>query len=734
MTGPRFVAVAVPIPLRRLFSYRVPDTLVPDPAPGCRVRVPLGRRDVVGTVVCSPYDPPPEGARVRDIKEVLDQEPSVAPDILSLTRFVSDYYLCSWGEAIEAALPPDPGRGRTVRLVARPTGAGLEQLSARATARRRILESLTEGGEPVPVTDLPDRDRKHLRALQQAGLVVITAVQAVPATAAATVEAGAVRPELVPTPAQSRVLKEIGPAVAGKGWAPFLLFGATGSGKTEVYLRAAEQTLASGRGVIYLVPEIGLTPLLMQRLKGRFGSQVEVLHSRLSRSDRYRAWTRIKAGDCRFVVGTRSAVFAPVQDPGLLVVDEEQDPSYKQQETPRYNGRDLAVLRAREAGAVLILGSATPSMESFRHATAGRYRLLRLGGRVGDRPLATVRLVDMREEYRVNGEVQAMAGPLTDAITARLSREEQTLILRNRRGYAVSVFCPGCGNRIQCEHCSITLTWHRRDDRLRCHGCDLERATPARCPQCDEPGLQFLGEGSEKIEDVLRTRFPEAAIARMDRDAVRRKGAHEALLNRFDAGEVDIMVGTQMIAKGHDFPGVTLVGILSADQSLGLPDFRAGERVFQLLTQVSGRAGRGDKPGEVVLQAFDPDHPVLMEAIRQDYEAFYKREVEYRRALRYPPFTAMVQLLVSDRNPGKAAIWADQLAEAVRQEGQGRLIVSGPGLAPVERLRGKYRQQILIRSAGRRKMVDAVGRALEKLDPRIPRRAVVVDVDPYNLL
>ena len=732
MTGLRFVTVAVPIPVRRLFSYRVPASMEHDPVPGCRVRVPLGKRDVVGTVVRSPGEPPPESVRVREIQAVLDREPVVGRDILELTRFVSDYYLCSWGEAIEAALPPATGKGRQVRFVTRLPGAGPEQLPERATARRRVLTSLPEGGSPIPVKDLPERDRNLLRELERAGLVEITTARVVSAVQRSPVVAAP--PELVPTPAQARVLEEIDPAIRKQAWSPFLLFGDTGSGKTEVYLRAAEQTLAAGRGVIYLVPEIGLTPLLMRRLKGRFGAEVEVLHSRLTKTERFRAWSRVKEGGCRFVVGTRSAVFAPVRDPGLLVVDEEHDPSYKQQETPRYNGRDLAVLRAREAGAVLILGSATPSMESFRHAGAGRYRLLRRGGRVGGRPLPTVRVVDMREEYRRHKEIQPLAAPLTDAITERLSRGEQILVLRNRRGFAVSVFCPACGNRIQCEHCSITMTWHRRDDRLRCHGCDLERGTPVRCPHCDESGLQFLGDGSEKIEDNLRRRFPGAIIARMDRDTVRRRGAHEALLNRFDAGEIDIMVGTQMIAKGHDFPGVTLVGILSADQSLSLPDFRAGERVFQLLTQVAGRAGRREKPGEVVLQAFDPDHPVLMEAIRQDYEAFYRREAEYRRSLRYPPFTTMVQLLVSDRNPGKAAIWADQLAEAVRAEGHGRLIISGPGLAPVERLRGKYRQQILVRSAGRRKMVEAVGRALERLDPGIPRRAVVVDVDPYSLL
>lgn len=726
-----FVSVAVPIPLRRLFTYQVPDSLEGEPAPGRRVKVPLGRRKVTGTIV-EQVGPPDPGIKVKPIEAYLDQEPSVTPEILELTRFVSRYYLCSWGEAIEAALPAYPGRGRVRYAWRRGATTGADSLPARAVAKRRVLAALPPDRTLVPAARFKAGEKKHLLDMLRSGLVERVEVREEPA--ALDPSAPGPEPALTPTPEQAAVLDEILPRLGLKEWTPFLLFGATGSGKTEVYLRAAEKTLAAGRGVLYLVPEIGLTPLLMSRLKRRFGAAVTVLHSGLAKQDRYRAWRQVRNGQCRFVVGTRSAVFAPVADLGLLVVDEEHDGSYKQQESPRYNGRDLAVLRARDAGAVLILGSATPSLESFRHARSGRYRLLRLGGRVGGRAMAKVDVVDMRKEYRRDKEIRPLAVSLLKAAAGCLERKEQVLILRNRRGYSVSVFCPGCGNRIECDQCSVTMTWHRRVDRLRCHSCDRERRTPELCPHCGEDGLRFQGEGSEKIEEELRGRFPDATITRMDRDTVRRKGAHEAMLRSFDAGEIDLMVGTQMIAKGHDFPRVTLVGIVSADQSLGLPDFRAGERVFQLLTQVAGRAGRGEKPGKVILQAFDPEHPVLLEAVRQDYEAFYDREVEYRRALRYPPFTSMIQLLVVDGNPGKAAIWADLLASAIRARGKGRFIVSGPGPAPLERIRNRFRQQILVRSPGRRKLVEAVSAALEDVSGKIPSRALVVDVDPYSLL
>jgi primosomal protein N' (replication factor Y) len=458
------------------------------------------------------------------------------------------------------------------------------------------------------------------------------------------------------------------------------------------------------------------------------------MHSALSKRERYEGWRLLRDGERRFVIGTRSAVFAPVRQPGLIIVDEEQDGSYKQEETPRYNARDLALVRARGAGALVLLGSATPSMESFRHARAGRYRLLRLGGRIDDRPLAQVRLVDMRQEYRSAGEINPVSAELITALQACVSRGEQALVLRNRRGWAAALLCPTCGDRVSCANCSIALTWHRAERRLRCHYCGFVLGYPDQCPTCGGPDLKLLGEGTERVEEIIREALPGATVERMDRDTIRRRGAHEQLLGRFDRGEIDVLVGTQMIAKGHDFPRVTLVGVLSADQSLGLPDFRAGERTFQLLTQVAGRAGRGAQPGRVLVQAFQPEHPLLKQAATQDFEGFYDRELGYRRAFRYPPLTALVRLVVQDRLEHRARDWAESVAATLRDRGPDRLLISGPGPAPIERLQGRFRQQILVRSAGRRRLVEAVAATLEAVEGTVPRRALVVDVDPLTVL
>jgi primosomal protein N' (replication factor Y) len=728
-----FASVAVPIPVRRTFTYRVGPEASRHLAVGARVRVPLGPRRVVGTVVEFPAGAPGADVEVRDIEAVLAGEPPVEPQVLDLTRVAADYYLCSWGEAIEAAIPPAPRQAAARRLVRRAAGARASSIPERATARRRAFLALPEDGSAVPVGRLGAALGAAVADLVRLGLaerVEAKEPHGEPSPRAVL----PAEPRLVPTPGQSAALARILPAVSADEYAPFLLFGATGSGKTEVYLRAAEETLARGRGVLYLVPEIGLTPLLVSRLARRFPQALAVLHSGLAPVERRRAWDGVRRGDTRLVVGTRSAVFAPIPDPGLIVVDEEQDGSYKQEDVPRYSGRDLAVVRAREARAVLLLGSATPSLESFRNAREGRYALLRLGGRVEDRPMPVVRIVDMRGEYRDVRGVRPLSRELTGALRDCVAGGNQALVLRNRRGWASALHCLACGVRVSCSRCSVAMTWHRSAGRLRCHYCDLERAVPARCPSCGEERLTAIGEGTERIEQDLREALPGARIARMDRDTVRRRGAHEAILRRFDERRIDVLVGTQMIAKGHDFPGVTLVGVLSADQALGLPDFRAAERTFQLLTQVAGRAGRGGSPGTVVIQAFDPGHPVLRSAATQDYEAFYERELGYRRALRYPPFTAVVEVVVEHRDLAKAAAWSAVLADAIAREGEGKLILSGPGPAPIERLKGKYRMQILVRSAGRRRLVESVGRALEASEGKVPRRAVRVDVDPVSLL
>jgi primosomal protein N' (replication factor Y) len=728
-----YASVAVPIPVRRAFTYRVGLETRHALVLGARVRVPLGPRRVVGTVVEFPASAPAPDLEIRDIEAVIATEPAVEPQVLDLARFAADYYLCSWGEAIEAAIPPVPRAAAARRLVRRAAGATASSIPERAPARRRAFLALPEDGTPVPAGRLGAALKSAVADLVRLGLAERIEVPDEPAAPPAHPTPPA-EPRLVPTAGQTAALARILPAVAGQEYAPFLLFGATGSGKTEVYLRAAEAALARGRGVLYLVPEIGLTPLLVSRLMRRFPQSLAVLHSGLPPVERRRAWDRVRNGEARLVVGARSAVFAPIPDPGLIVVDEEQDGSYKQEDVPRYNGRDLAVVRAREARAVLLLGSATPSLESFRNAREGRYALLRLGGRVEDRPMPSVRIVDMRGEYRDARGARPLSRELTEALQDCLARGHQALVLRNRRGWASALHCPACGVRVSCSQCSVAMTWHRSARRLRCHYCDLERTLPARCPSCGEERLTAIGEGTERIEEDLREALPNARIARMDRDTMRRRGSQEALLKRFDERRVDVLVGTQMIAKGHDFPGVTLVGVLSADQTLGLPDFRAAERTFQLLTQVAGRAGRGGSPGTVVIQAFDPAHPVLRSAATQDYEAFYEREIGYRRALRYPPFTALVEIVVEHRNPGKASAWAAVLAEALAREGEGKLILSGPGPAPIERLKGKYRRQILVRSAGRRRLVSAVDRALEATEGKVPRRAIRVDVDPVSLL
>ncbi|MBZ5639284.1 MAG: primosomal protein N' [Acidobacteriia bacterium] len=730
---PLYATIAIAIPVRREFTYRVGLEARSALTIGARVRVPFGPRKILGTVVEYPAPAPSPDLEVRDIESVIATEPPVEAHVLDLARFAANYYLCSWGEAIDAAIPPIP-RAPAARLrVRRAPGASASSISARAPARLRTFLALPEDGSPVPAGRLGSALRGALADLVRLGLVERVEGAAPPQAPVAHPVLPA-EPRVVPTPAQVAALDRILPAIPRTEYAPFLLFGATGSGKTEVYLRAAEATLAQGRGVLYLVPEIGLTPLLVSRLARRFPQSLAVLHSGLAPAERRLAWDHVRSGEARLVVGARSAVFAPIPDPGLIVVDEEQDGSYKQEDTPRYNGRDLAVVRAREARALLVLGSATPSLESFRNAREGRYALVRLGGRVEDRPMPKVRIVDMRGEYRDARGVRPLSRDLAEALRACLSGGNQALVLRNRRGWASALHCPACGVRVSCSRCSVALTWHRSARRLRCHYCDFERTLPARCPSCGNEHLTAIGEGSERIEADLREALPGARIARMDRDTTRRRGAQEALLRRFDEREVDVLVGTQMIAKGHDFHGVTLVGVLSADQTLGLPDFRAAERTFQLLTQVAGRAGRGKTPGSVVIQAFDPEHPILRAAATQDYEAFYEREIGYRRALRYPPFTALVEIVVEDRDPGRASAWSAVLAEALEREGEGKLILSGPGPAPIERLKGKYRSQILVRSAGRRRLVSAVDRALASTERKVPRRAVRVDVDPVSLL
>jgi len=514
-----------------------------------------------------------------------------------------------------------------------------------------------------------------------------------------------------------------------------LLHGVTGSGKTEIYLRLAAAVRDAGRRVLMLVPEIALTPAAAAQFREAFGDRVAIQHSGLSDGERHDQWQRIRRADVDIVVGTRSAVFAPVEQLGLIVVDEEHDSSYKQDESPRYNGRDVAIIRAQRARALVVLGSATPSMESYHNAVTGKYERVVLARRVLDRPLASVSVVDMREALATEGPDVILGRQLREAIALRLDRREQALVLLNRRGFATAVFCRQCAGTLDCPNCSVSLVVHGEGAarRARCHYCNFTARVPATCPLCASPYLEQAGFGTERVEAEVRKACPGARVARLDRDAIRRRGALASLLARFRDGEIDVLVGTQMIAKGHDFPRVTLVGVVSADVGLGVADFRASERTFQLLTQVAGRAGRGERPGEAIVQTLYPDHYSIQLACRQDYPAFFERESVFRKTMRYPPNVALVNAVVRARTYAAAMDDAADLVQRVQQVGDARdILVLGPAPAPLGRLRGEYRAQLLIKGASRKKIREALQSALAAR-PDLQRR-VVVDIDPLSVL
>jgi primosomal protein N' (replication factor Y) (superfamily II helicase) len=521
--------------------------------------------------------------------------------------------------------------------------------------------------------------------------------------------------------------------VPGK-FAAGLLHGVTGSGKTEVYLGAIEAAISRGKTAIVLVPEIALTLWVGRLVRARFGETVAVLHSGLPDVERAREWWRVRHGQASIVVGTRSAVFAPLENLGLIIVDEEQETSYKQEETPRYNGRDVAVYRAQLEGAVALLGSATPSLETYHNARSGKYHLLELTSRVENRPLADVRVVDLREEFRQQHKAAPVSESLRAAIALRLEEKTQAMVLINRRGYSWSLLCRSCGAFVQCENCSIALTYHKSRQRLECHYCGYSIRPPKKCPKCNGEYMYFVGDGAERVEEYLREKFPFARIARLDRDTVRTKREYQQVLGAFADGELDILVGTQMVAKGHDFQRVTLVGVVAADLALGRPDFRAAERTFQLLTQVAGRAGRGELAGEVLVETYYPEHYAIQLAVRQDYVSFYEKEAHFRRMLHYPPFTALASVLVRDRKIENAIRWSRALAAYFAPFENRGVKILGPAAAPLARLRKDYRFQFVLKSPKRSALSLALSGALDFCDAKkIPDTAVIVDVDPTSL-
>ena len=601
--------------------------------------------------------------------------------------------------------------------------------------QRRLVESLTASGGRVPVQILQALEipRSTLATLVRRGLIEIAEEPAEFAVSRSKPRSS--RLEFDFNVAQQAALNCLREAVAPRKFSGMLLHGVTGSGKTAVYLAGMRAVLDAGRSAILLVPEIGLTPAVAADLHQIFGEEVAILHSALSDKERAQQWHRIKSGEARMVVGTRSAVFAPVADLALIIVDEEHDSSYKQEETPRYHARDIAVVRAKMANAVVVLGSATPSLESYFNAKKNKYALVELPDRVEQRPLPEVEIIDMRQEFQETGHEQIVSRKLAAEIKDRLDRKEQVMVLLNRRGYSPLVLCRTCGKTLECQNCAVALTHHKREQKMICHYCGYTAPVPKACVHCGSEYVYFLGTGSEKLEELLHGMFPQARIARLDRDTVRGHEDFERTLNALNEGELDILVGTQMIAKGHDIHGVTLVGVVGADSALGMPDFRAAERTFQLLTQVAGRAGRGQSPGKVILQTYFQDHYAVQYAARHDFAGFYEKELRFRSWMHYPPYSALANVLIRSDKLDDALQWSGTLGKWFEQTRHDGVRVLGPATAPIMRLKRDYRYHFVLKSPSREKL-NATLRAMlaYAAGQKIPRTQVIVDVDALWLM
>jgi primosomal protein N' (replication factor Y) len=704
-----------------------------------------------------------DDAAVKPIREVLDAEPFVPADVVGLALWTAEYYAAGPGDTITSVLPPKARGGRadahkTIRVVSI-TAVGLDHVArpfqgsdgapdgerparqdprALTAKQREVLEALASAPDGISTRQLSARGiaADVIARLVRHGFVSVRQdrLDRDPFQTA-VVEPAVVDPARRLTAEQAAAFARLSAMAEARRFQVALLHGVTGSGKTELYLRLSAAVRESGRSVLMLVPEIALTPVIASVFRHAFGERVAIQHSGLSDGERHDQWQRIRRGDVDVVVGTRSAVFAPLERVGLIVVDEEHDASYKQDESPRYQGRDVAIIRGQRANALVVLGSATPSMESYYNATIGRYERVVLEKRVLDRPLATVRAVDMREEYAERGPDVVLSRALEAALVARLERREQALVLLNRRGFATAVFCRQCAGTMDCPNCSVSLVVHGEgaSRRARCHYCNYTMRVPAACPHCAGPYLEQAGFGTERVEAEVRRLCPGARVARLDRDAIRRKGALTEILSRFRAGDIDVLVGTQMIAKGHDFPRVTLVGVVSADVGLGMADFRASERTFQLLTQVVGRAGRGDEPGEAIVQTIYPDHYSIQLARHQDYCAFFDRELKFRQQMRYPPFQSLVNTIVRSRTFAGAMDDAADVARRVREGADAAGVsVLGPAPAPLGKLRGEYRAQLLTKGSNRTRMRGLLQSAIAAR-PDLDRR-ITVDVDPVSVL
>ena len=754
-----FARVIVPGPLREPLIYGVPESLQDRILPGIRVMVPLQKRTVTG-IVLEPTGNNPSN-QAKNIIELLDEQPFLDGHLLKLAQWISQYYVAPLGEVIASMLPAN-SRRQSQKIVI------LKQPEANITDDfgRNVLLRLTEHTGKISVAALKRNFpgsalQTMLARLESRGVVELTDYLPKQRTSRNRITSLANDlPKNVPerfrlTDEQNAALGAMEKRISSGGFETFLLHGVTGSGKTEVYLRAMERIHALGRKTLILIPEISLTPQLLDRLKARFPNKTGVLHSALTAAERWTQWRHIARGAVDVVIGARSAVFAPIPDLGLIVVDEEHDPSYKQEETLRYNARDVAVLRGKLLDCPVILGSATPALETYENCRQGRYRLLEITRRVEARPLPTVEAIDLRVRFSLkdsdssttttvppdsmNPDRQLFSSELERALKDNFYSGHQTLIFLNRRGFANFVQCRLCGCVWRCPYCSVTLTLHLKLNRLSCHHCDYRRPLTDSCPECHHSTLSGIGSGTERIEQALKQLLPEARVARMDRDTTHGRGSHEELIRRWEKGDIDILVGTQMVTKGHDVFGVTLVGALLADLSLNMPDFRAAERTFQLLSQVAGRSGRGDNPGRVIVQTYAPDHYAIRFLIGHDYHGFFAAEREFRQALNYPPFSRLVNLRVDGPNADDVEKKIQFLAAQLRTLQQRNpeiyrnVEVLGPAAAPIEKLRNRYRWQLLLRSKQSSNLLK-LARAAKELLPNSRAARLHIDVDPYTML
>src|SRR5579884_41626 len=756
MAKANYVRVIIDRAIHRELDYSVPENLADRVAIGARVRVPFRDKLALATVVAVPEESNAKG--IRPIEALVGDGPTLSAQLLELAKWMSAYYCCPIETVMRSVLPQVIRRaavGWKKQLFVQPRpnidNSELEKLQRRAPRQAELLQAICRLNAPVRAAQLlreTSLDNQALRALARRGLIELREQSVIRDPHADE--------QFIPTSnltlnlEQASALKEIVQALDAPGNAqPILLHGVTGSGKTEIYLQAIQAALDRGRTAIVLVPEISLTPQTVERFKGRFAEvqdAVAVLHSHLSEGERHDEWHKIHAGRARIVIGARSAVFAPLKNLGLIVVDEEHETTYKQEEAPRYHARDVAVVRAKIEKCVVVLGSATPSLESYHNALIGKYRLVTLTQRVDEKQMPLMRIIDLRQERRKQKAAVILSEKLIQAIGHRLEKREQTILFLNRRGFSTSLLCSNCGEARNCPNCSVALTFHqypapggsaRRSEmmsgRLCCHLCGHTAAVPGKCPACGQDALIYYGFGTEKVESTVCQIFPRAVVRRMDADSMTRKEAYRETLRNFRVGKIDILVGTQMIAKGLHFPNVTLVGIINADLALHLPDFRAGERTFQLLTQVAGRAGRGETAGEVFVQTYTPFSPSIQFARHYDFAGYFQQELEFRQRCDFPPFKHAVLITVRSPHQGRAKLSAETLRRRLKEALPEQFILGEAAPAPLEKLQGQFRFHILIRGGAILRLSRLVRETLSNL-PLPEDVTATVDVDPYQLL